>query len=88
MEYVFTEEEGRKGTRSPQKGYGTLRVFLDDSPSMEFNLDFGDIADVNRTSTTYRRAIEIFRKVAGNRFVTKGELKNLIEEKVRSLDFI
>ncbi|CAG8844738.1 30512_t:CDS:2, partial [Gigaspora margarita] len=88
MEYVFTEEEGRKGTRNPQKGYGTLRMFLDDSPGMEFNLDFGDIADVNRTSTTYRRAIEIFRKVAGNRFVTKGELRNLIEEKVQSLDFI
>ena len=82
MEYTFTDEEGRKGTRNPQKGYGH------DSSSMEFNLDFGDMAKVNQTNSTYRKAIQIFRKVVGNRFVNKGELRNLINEKVQSLDFL
>ncbi|CAG8666634.1 13143_t:CDS:2, partial [Ambispora gerdemannii] len=88
MDYVFTENEGNKGTRNPTKGYGHLRTFLDDSPSMEFNLDFGDLVEVNKTNSTYRKAIQIFRKVVGNGFVTKGELRNLIESKVQSLDFL
>jgi hypothetical protein len=54
---------------------------------MKFNLHFGDLVDVNRTNERYRRAIAIFRSVVGNKFVTKGELKNLLEEKVTSLDF-
>ena len=55
---------------------------------MEFNLHFGDIADVNRTNPTFRKAIEIFRKAVGNRFVTKELLRELINANVQSLDFI
>ncbi|CAI2183034.1 2347_t:CDS:10 [Funneliformis geosporum] len=88
LDYVFTSDEGREGTRNPTKGYGCLRELLDESPSMEFNLHFGDIADVNRTHSRYRKAIEIFRKVIGNRFVTKQILKESINAKVQSLDYI
>ncbi|CAG8835588.1 4489_t:CDS:2, partial [Gigaspora margarita] len=83
LDYTFTSEEGKEGTRNPQKGYGTLRMFLDEHPNMEFNLHFGDIADINRTNATYRKAIEIFRKVAGNRFVTKQLLRELINANVQ-----
>jgi len=87
LDYYFNHDEGQKGTRNPRKGSGGLREMLDESPSMEFNLHFGDLVDVNRTNERYRKAIAIFRSVVGNKFVTKGELKNLLEEKVTSLDF-
>lgn len=55
---------------------------------MEFNLDFGDLVEANKNVESFRKAIKIFRKVVGNKFVTKGELRNLINEKVKSLDFL
>lgn len=88
LDYYFNHDEGQAGTENPRKGSGGLREMLDESPSMKFNLHFGDLVDVNRTNYRYSRAIEIFRKVVGNKFVTKGELKNLLEEKVTSLDYM
>ncbi|CAG8844179.1 12291_t:CDS:1, partial [Racocetra persica] len=50
------------------------------NPSIEFNLHLGDVVEANK-SGNLRKAIMVFRKVAGNRFINKAELRSLIEEK-------
>lgn len=88
MNYYFISSETVRGTRSPQLNYsGSLRSFVDNHPSIEFNLHLGDVVEANK-SGSLRKAIMIFRKVAGNNFVNKAELRSLIEEKVNTLDFL
>jgi len=87
-DYYWVESEARAGTRSPQMtSGGHLREWLSSHPNMEFNLNFGDqISDINWSS--YRTAMQAFYRTAGNRFVNQSEFKRLLEQKVRSLDFL
>ncbi|WNE40138.1 MAG: Major outer membrane lipoprotein Lpp [Mycoplasmataceae bacterium] len=88
LNYYWVSSETRAGTRNPNLNEGGhLRNWLQTYPNMEFNLNFGDILnEVNWSS--YKTAMQAFYRTAGNRFVNQYEFKRLLEQKVKSLDFL
>ncbi|WNE40635.1 MAG: Major outer membrane lipoprotein Lpp [Mycoplasmataceae bacterium] len=88
QDYYWVSSETKAGTRNPNlTESGHLRDWLPRYPNMEFNLNFGDIMnDINWSG--YKTAMQAFYRTAGNRFVNQYEFKRLLEQKVKSLDFL
>lgn len=88
LNYYWVSSEAKAGTRNPNLNQsGHLKEWLQTYPNMQFNLNFGDIVN-NVNWSGYKTAMQAFYRTAGNTFVTQDEFKRLLEQKVKSLDFL